>query len=76
MTAQEQGMLRVGEACRIIVPPQLDFVVVVYPREAPIDARNIAYITSTTASDMEAKAITAAQVFAVVAKGNLAKGND
>lgn len=71
MTAQQQGMIAVGTAVRALVPPQLDYVVLVYPRDGKMTPERVSYVTSTTVSELENRAIDAAAVFATKAKSNL-----
>lgn len=41
MTAQEQGMNMVAAACRQIVPPALDFVVLIYNPDGEIKLSSV-----------------------------------
>lgn len=72
MTAQERGMAMLGSIARQIVPPHLDFVVIVYPRDGALRDR-ISYTTSTTAGELAARAVDAAAVFIADNKGDQQK---
>lgn len=50
MTAQKQGMIVLGAAARELVPPQMDFVCIVWPKPEtgiPIAPGKISFCTST-----------------------------
>jgi hypothetical protein len=72
MTAQEKGMMMVGQAVRQLVPPQLDFVVIVYPPDGALSGR-ISYTTSTTVGERASRAVDAAAVFIADNKGDQQK---
>lgn len=67
MTAQEDGLQRIGVQLRRMVPPELEYIVVVFPSER-IEPRRIAFVTSLPADQSIAACVTAAEAFIQVAR--------
>jgi hypothetical protein len=68
MTAQQRGLERIGNAVRLLTPPQFDFVVLVYPTGGTLTGAQVAYTTSTTVSDGLKRAGDAAAHFVLRSK--------
>ena len=64
MTAQEQGLAELVLAARLIVPPQLEFVILVYRQTGPISLSSCMFPSPTqTPLQQYERAKVAAQAF-------------
>lgn len=64
MSAQEQGLAMLVNACRSIVPPQLDFVVMIFKPEGPVCLSSCMFPSKTkTPREQYVRAREAAQAF-------------
>lgn len=64
MSAQQEGMIKLAKVCRAIIPPQLDFVVVIYRPQGPIAmASCMARLPYQDPAQALARAREAAQAF-------------
>lgn len=67
---QQAGLARIGSAVRTLTPPQLDFVVIVYPAQGPIHPNLVSCVLSTTVVGLTARACDAAAMFIAKHKGD------